>query len=70
MTSWNTLIGAVNTGIQYNSSTSTAGNLVGDTSVDLVQQQLLSAIGSSMTWQQRTGQLAVDWELKCRMTAR
>jgi flagellar hook-associated protein 2 len=48
VSSWNTLIGAINTGIQFNSSTSTAGALTGDTSVDLLQQQLLAAVSSSM----------------------
>jgi flagellar hook-associated protein 2 len=46
---WNTLITAVNSGIQTNSSTGAAGTLTGDTSVDFVQQQLLSAISSSMS---------------------
>jgi flagellar hook-associated protein 2 len=46
---WNTLITAVNAGIQTNSSTGAAGNLSGDTSVDFVQQQLLSAISSGMS---------------------
>ena len=49
VSSWNTLIQAVNTGIQYNTSTSTAGALTGDMSVDLVQQELLSAISSGMS---------------------
>lgn len=49
VSSWNTLIAAINTGLQYSSSTSTAGQFQGDTSVDLVQQQLLSAISSSMS---------------------
>lgn len=48
VSAWNTLIQAVNTGLQYTSGTSTAGNLEGDTSVDLVQQQLLSAVSSGM----------------------
>jgi flagellar hook-associated protein 2 len=48
VSSWNTLIQAVNSGIQT-SSTGTAGSLSGDTSVDFVQQQLLSAISSSMS---------------------
>jgi flagellar hook-associated protein 2 len=48
VSSWNTLIGAINTGLQYSSSSSTAGDMEGDTSVDLLQQQLLSAISSSM----------------------
>lgn len=48
VTSWNTLIQAINSGIQFNSSTSAAGALEGDTSVDLVQQQLLSAISTGM----------------------
>ena len=46
---WNTLIGAINSGIQTNTSTGAAGALSGDTSVDLVQQQLLSALSSSMS---------------------
>jgi flagellar hook-associated protein 2 len=49
ITSWNTLIQAVNSGTQYNSSTGTTGTLTGDTSVDFVQQQLLSSIASSMS---------------------
>ena len=49
VTSWNTLIQAVNSGIQYNSSTGTGGTLAGDTSVDFVQQELLSLIASSMS---------------------
>jgi flagellar hook-associated protein 2 len=49
VSSWNTLIQAINSGIQYNSSTTAAGALEGDTSVDLVQQQLLSAISTGMT---------------------
>jgi flagellar hook-associated protein 2 len=49
VSSWNTLIQAVNTGIQSNTSTGAAGTLTGDTSVDLVQQELLSAISSSMS---------------------
>ena len=49
VSSWNTLIQAVNSGIQYNSSTRTPGTLEGDSSVDFVQQQLLSAISSSMS---------------------
>jgi flagellar hook-associated protein 2 len=49
VSSWNTLITAVNSGIQTNSSTGAAGALSGDTSVDFVQQQLLSAISSSMS---------------------
>jgi len=48
VSSWNTLIQAINTGIQFNSSTSTAGTLTGDTSVDLLQQQLLSAVSYGM----------------------
>lgn len=46
---WNTLITAVNAGIQTNTSTGAGGALSGDTSVDFVQQQLLSAISSSMS---------------------
>jgi len=49
VSSWNTLIQAVNSGIQYNSSTGTAGTLEGDTSVDFVQQELLSALTSGMS---------------------
>jgi flagellar hook-associated protein 2 len=49
VSAWNTLITAVNTGIQTNSSTGAAGALSGDTSVDFVQQQLLSALSSSMS---------------------
>jgi flagellar hook-associated protein 2 len=49
VSAWNTLITAVNAGIQTNSSTGAAGTLSGDTSVDFVQQQLLSAISSSMS---------------------
>jgi flagellar hook-associated protein 2 len=49
VSSWNTLIGAINSGIEYNSSTSTPGTLTGDTSVDYVQEQMLSAISSSMS---------------------
>ncbi len=49
VSSWNTLIQAINTRIQYNSSTGTAGILVGDSSVDLVQEQLLTAISSSLS---------------------
>ncbi len=49
VTSWNTLIGAINSGIQYNSSTGAAGNLTGDTSVDYVQEQMLAALSSSMS---------------------
>lgn len=49
VTSWNTLIQAINTGIQYNSSTGTAGILEGDSSVDFVQEQLLAAISSSLS---------------------
>lgn len=47
--SWNTLIGAINTGTQYDSSTSTAGDFQGDSSVALVQQQLLGAVASGMS---------------------
>ncbi len=46
---WNTLIEAVNSDIQSNSSTGAAGTLTGDPTVDLVQQQLLSALSSSMS---------------------
>jgi flagellar hook-associated protein 2 len=49
VSSWNTLIQAINTGIQYNSSTGTAGTLEGDTSVDFVQQELLAALTSSLS---------------------
>jgi len=49
VSNWNTLITAINTGIQTNSSTGSSGALSGDTSVDFVQQQLLSAISSSMS---------------------
>jgi flagellar hook-associated protein 2 len=49
VSSWNTLIQAVNSGIQVNSSTGAAGTLTGDMSVDLVQEQLLSAISSGMS---------------------
>jgi len=49
VSNWNTLIGAINSGIQTNSSTGAAGALSGDTSVDLVQEQLLSALSSSMS---------------------
>jgi flagellar hook-associated protein 2 len=49
VSSWNTLIQAVNSGIQTDSSTGAAGTLSGDSSVDFVQQQLLSAISSSMS---------------------
>lgn len=48
VSSWNTLIQAINSGIQFNSSTGTAGTFTGDMSVDMVQQQLLSAVGGSM----------------------
>jgi flagellar hook-associated protein 2 len=46
---WNQLITDVNTGIQWNSSSDTAGPLTGDASADMVQQELLGAISSSMT---------------------
>jgi flagellar hook-associated protein 2 len=49
VSSWNTLIQAVNAGIQTNTTTGAAGPLQGDTSVDFVQQQLLSTISSSMS---------------------
>lgn len=49
VTSWNTLIQAVNSGTQFNSSTSAAGTLEGDSSVALMQQQLLGALASGMT---------------------
>ncbi|MFZ0963305.1 MAG: flagellar filament capping protein FliD [Terriglobia bacterium] len=49
VSSWNTLIQAVNAGIQTNGSTGAAGALSGDTSVDFVQQELLSALSSSMS---------------------
>ena len=49
VSSWNTLIQAVNTGLQTNSTTGTAGTLTGDSSVDFVQQELLSALSSSMS---------------------
>jgi flagellar hook-associated protein 2 len=49
VSNWNTLITAVNSGIQTNSSSGTSGALAGDTSVDFAQQQLLSAISSSMS---------------------
>jgi flagellar hook-associated protein 2 len=49
VSNWNTLITAVNSGIQTNGSSGTSGSLAGDTSVDFVQQQLLSAISSSMS---------------------
>ena len=45
---WNALITAINSDIEYNTSTGTQGALTGDTSVDLVQQQLLAALSSSM----------------------
>ncbi len=49
VSSWNTLIQAVNAGIQTNPTTGVAGTLAGDMSVDFVQQQLLSALSSSMS---------------------
>lgn len=49
VSSWNTLIGAINTGLEYNSTTGAAGSFVGDSSLDLLQEQLLTAIGSSMS---------------------
>ena len=49
VSNWNTLITAINSGIQTNSSTGAAGDLSGDTSVDLVQEQLLAAIGSNLS---------------------
>jgi flagellar hook-associated protein 2 len=49
VSSWNTLIQAINSGIQVNSSTGVAGSLTGDPSVDLVQEQLLSALASGMS---------------------
>jgi flagellar hook-associated protein 2 len=49
VTSWNTLIQTINAGIQTNSSTGAAGTLTGDSSVDFVQQELLSAVASSMS---------------------
>jgi flagellar hook-associated protein 2 len=49
VSSWNTLIQAVNSGIQYNSSTGTAGTLEGDTSADFVQQELLSSLATGMS---------------------
>jgi flagellar hook-associated protein 2 len=48
VSSWNTLIGAINSGIQTNSTTGAAGTLTGDTSVDYVQEGLLSAMSSGM----------------------
>jgi flagellar hook-associated protein 2 len=49
VSSWNTLIGALNSGLEYDSSTGTAGSLEGDTSVDLLQQQLLTGISAGMS---------------------
>jgi len=49
VSAWNTLITAVNTGIQTNTSTGAAGTLQGDTSVDMVQEQLLAGLGTSMS---------------------
>ncbi len=49
VSSWNTLIGAINSDIQSNSTTGAAGTLTGDTTVDLVQQQLLGALSSAMS---------------------
>lgn len=49
VSNWNTLITAINSDIQYNSSTSSAGTLTGDMSADMAQQQLLAAISSSMS---------------------
>jgi flagellar hook-associated protein 2 len=49
VSNWNTLITAINSGIQSNSSTGSSGAFAGDTSVDFVQQQLLTAISSSMS---------------------
>lgn len=46
---WNILIGAINAGIQASNGTGSTGALSGDTSVDLVQEQLLSALSSSMS---------------------
>lgn len=48
VTSWNTLIEAVNSDIQVG-STGTAGVLEGDSSVDFLQEELLSAIGTGMS---------------------
>ena len=47
VTSWNTLIQGINSGIKVGTS-GTAGTLTGDTTVDRVQQQLLTAISSGM----------------------
>ena len=49
VTSWNTLIGAINAGIQSNATSGAAGNFSGDPSIDFLQEQLLSSIGSSMS---------------------
>jgi flagellar hook-associated protein 2 len=49
VTSWNTLIQAINSGLQTNSSTGAAGTMTGDTTVDSLQEQLLSALSSSMS---------------------
>lgn len=48
VTSWNTLIGAINSGIQFNTTTNAAGTLTGDTSVDMVQEQMLAALSAGM----------------------
>ena len=48
VSSWNTLIQAIDSGIQI-SSTGTAGSLVGDMSVDMLQQTLLASLSSSMS---------------------
>jgi flagellar hook-associated protein 2 len=47
VSSWNTLIGAINSTIQVSDSSS-GGALTGDTTIAFVQQQLLGSISSSM----------------------
>ncbi len=49
VSNWNTLISTINSDIQTNSTTGAAGTLTGDTTVDLVQQQLLGALSSAMS---------------------
>jgi len=49
VSAYNTVISDINTQNAYDTSTSTAGTLLGDSGMDLVQGQLLSDVSSSIT---------------------
>jgi flagellar hook-associated protein 2 len=49
VSSYNTLIQDINVQYQFDASTNTGGPLLGDSALDLVQQQLLTDISSSIT---------------------